>query len=105
MYVTVKFPNGRKELPMESDLMTAESILAQKGGELFSVTLDATVYDAVTMMVENKVGSTLIKDDTRIVGIYTERDLMRNCIDPNFDMKSARMGDYMSKGLKFAPYP
>ena len=39
---------------MESDLMTAESILAQKGGELFCVTLDATVYDAVTMMVENK---------------------------------------------------
>jgi CBS domain-containing protein len=68
------------------------------------VTLDATVYDAVTMMVENKVGSTLIKDDTRIVGIYTERDLMRNCIDPNFDMKTARMGDYMSKGLKFAPH-
>ena len=89
---------------MQSDLMTAESILAQKGGELFCVTLDATVYDAVTMMVENKVGSTLIKDDTRIIGIYTERDLMRNCVDPDFDMKTARMGDFMSKGLKFAPH-
>ena len=89
---------------MESDLMTAESILSQKGGDLYSVTLDSTVHDALTMMVENKVGSTLIKEGSRIVGIYTERDLMRNSIDPDFDLKTARMGDYMSKGLKFAPH-
>ena len=89
---------------MESDLMTAESILSQKGGDLYSVALDSTVHDALTMMVENKVGSTLIKEGSRIVGIYTERDLMRNSIDPDFDPKTARMSDYMSKGLKFAPH-
>jgi len=44
---------------------------------------------ALQMMVENKVGSTLVKEGSRIVGIYTERDLMR---------------DHMSRGLKFAPH-
>ena len=87
-----------------TDLMTAEQILGQKGGELYSVTVDATVHEALTMMVENKVGSTLIKEGNRIVGIYTERDLMRNSIDPSFAPKTARMTEHMSKGLKFAPH-
>ena len=87
-----------------SDHVTAADILLVKGGELFSVAEDATISEALKIMVESKVGSILVKEGSRIVGIYTERDLMRNSIDPNFDPDSARIGDYMSKGLKYAPH-
>jgi CBS domain-containing protein len=89
---------------MASDVKTAEQILQEKGGELYSVEEDATILKALRLMVENKVGSTLIKEGTRVVGIYTERDLMRNTIDPAFDPQTARIGDYMTRGLKFAPH-
>ena len=89
---------------MTSELMIAENDLAQKGGELFSVTVDTTVHSALAMMVQNKVGSTLVKDENRIVGIDTERDLMRNSIEVDFDPKTARIGDHMFKGLKFATH-
>lgn len=55
-------------------------------------------------MVEHKVGSTLIKEGSRIVGIWTERDLLRNSINANFDPKTARIGDYMTRGVKFATH-
>ncbi len=89
---------------MATHLMTAGDILEVKGGDVLSVGLDTTVHDALQMMVENKVGSTLVKDGTRIVGIYTERDLMRNSIEADFDPRTARIGDHMSRGLKFAPH-
>ena len=85
-------------------VMTAEEILGQKGGELHWVDIDSTIHDALTLMVEHKIGSVLVKEGTRIVGIWTERDLMLNRLVPGFDPQTARVGDHMTTGLKFAPH-
>ena len=87
-----------------TDLVTAEDILAAKGGDLVSVPEDATIGEALEVMVEGKVGSILVREGSRIVGIYTERDLMRNTIHAGFDPGEARIGDHMTRGLKFAPH-
>ncbi|HJP30103.1 MAG: CBS domain-containing protein [Candidatus Latescibacteria bacterium] len=89
---------------MASDMKTAEQILQEKGGQLYSVAEDATVLEALRLMVESKVGSILIKEGSRVVGIYTERDLMRNTIDADFDPASTAIGQVMTRGLRFAPY-
>ena len=89
---------------MARDVKTAAQILQEKGGEIYSVEEDATILEALRLMVEKKVGSTLVAQGRRLVGIYTERDLMRNTIDPEFDPADARIGDYMTRGLKFAPH-
>ena len=87
-----------------TDQVTAEDILAAKGGDLLSVPENATIGEALEVMVEGKVGSILVREGSRIVGIYTERDLMRNTIDTGFDPGKARIGDHMTRGLKFAPH-
>ncbi len=87
-----------------TDQVTAEDILAAKGGDLLSVSEDATIGEALEVMVGGKVGSILVREGSRIVGIYTERDLMRNSIDAGFDPGKSRIGDHMSRGLKFAPH-
>ena len=89
---------------MATDVKTAEQILQDKGEELFWVAADVTVLEALRTMVANKVGSVLIKEGSRIVGIYTERDLMRNTIDPAFDASRVRIADVMTRGLKYAPH-
>lgn len=89
---------------MATDVKTAEQILQEKGGELYSVAADATVLEALRTMVTHKVGSILVKEGSRIVGIYTERDLMRNTIDPAFVAAQARIGDVMTRGLRYAPH-
>jgi CBS domain-containing protein len=54
-------------------------ILSEKGGGVISISGDATVFDAVKMMVEANVGAILVtgRDPDRIEGIFTERDYLR----------------------------
>ncbi len=55
-------------------------------------------------MNEKKIGAILVKDNDSIVGIWTERDLMIDSIKPDFDLKGAVVGDYMTTDLKTAPH-
>lgn len=85
-------------------MKTAEDILREKNRELVCVAPDATIHDALKVMIENNIGAILIKETDRIIGIWTERDLMKNSVQPGFDPVKARIGDYMVTGLKSAPH-
>ena len=52
-------------------------ILAEKGGEVLEIGADASVFEAVQLMVAENVGSLLVKEGGEIVGIVTERDYLR----------------------------
>lgn len=87
-----------------SNQKTAEQII-KENDEIYSVVSEETIlFDAIREIVAKKVGSILIEKDDEIVGIYTERDLLRNVIRPDFDVKSARIGDYMSRNPKSAEH-
>jgi len=54
------------------------SILARKGGEVFTVSPDATVSDAIRTLREKNVGALVVSPTgTDIVGIVSERDIVR----------------------------
>lgn len=84
-------------------MKTAEDILNQKGGEIISVSQDTTITDALQKMIENKIGAVVVKEEERLLGIWTERDLMRNTVTHGFDPRSAVVGDYMTRGVRYAP--
>ncbi len=84
-------------------MRTAEDILKEKGTEIISVTEDTTLFEALKIMNENKIGAILVKKGAKMVGIWTERDLMKNAVTKGFDPSTARVGDYMSTDLRFAP--
>jgi CBS domain-containing protein len=52
-------------------------ILDEKGRDLFEIEADASVLQAVQRMVEHNVGSLLVMDEGKVVGIVTERDYLR----------------------------
>jgi CBS domain-containing protein len=56
------------------------SLLAKKGGQVWSVMPTATVYDAITMMAEKEVGALPIVDQGKLVGILSERDYARKVV-------------------------
>lgn len=59
-------------------MKTIKELLNTKGeGPVYSVAPDATVFEAVTRMVEHRVGAMLVKDGDTIAGIVTERDYLR----------------------------
>lgn len=78
---------------------TARDILQEKGGHLVTINADATVFQAVTVMTQNRVGAIVVVEEEKIVGIWTERDLMFRVLEEGFDPKTARLSDNMSVNL------
>jgi len=55
-------------------------LLTDKGGTVLSVSPEDSVLDAIRMMADNDVGSLVVLEDGRLVGIFTERHYARNVI-------------------------
>ena len=83
---------------------TAEDIIEEKSSEIISVSPETTIYDALKLMVGSKIGAVMIREEEKYVGIWTERDLMRNTISESFDAKTAKISDYMTKELLFVAH-
>ncbi len=80
-------------------MKTAEDIVKDKKYEIVCVSNDQTVEQACQLMVDSKIGAILVKKNDKYVGIWTERDLLRNITAPGFDPHTARIGDYMTTEL------
>ena len=85
-------------------MRTAEDILNEKKRDIVWIRKDQTVFDAVQVMMENSIGAVLIKDAGRMAGIFSERDLLRNISNPDFNPKLATVGDFMSYPLHCVPH-
>ena len=60
-----------------------QDILSVKGSKVYTITPDATVYEAVARMNQHKLGALLVvgRDDPQeVIGIFTERDVMRRVV-------------------------
>ncbi len=60
--------------------MTVRHILQQKGWDFWTIDPDATVFDALAKMAEKDVGSLIVMDREKLIGIITERHYSRNVI-------------------------
>jgi len=85
-------------------MKTANDMIQEKGSEILCVPEGATVLEALTQMNAHKVGAIMVTRDGKPVGIWTERDLMRNTLDTEFDPETVRIEDYMTRNLIFAPH-
>jgi CBS domain-containing protein len=62
---------------------------------LVMVSPTATVAEAATLMSTNHVGSALVCDGDRLLGIFTERDVVR-ALATDFDAAAARVTSWMT---------
>ena len=61
-----------------------------------SVSPAASVLDAATAMTEGRVGAIPVLDGERLVGIFSERDLMTRVVVPGLDARSTPVSEVMS---------
>jgi CBS domain-containing protein len=74
--------------------MTAVGEIMTK--ELVTVESGATVAEAATVMGERKVGSALVIDGGELVGIFTERDIVR-ALSQDFDAPGHPITHWMTR--------
>ena len=77
----------------------AEHLLAVKGGAIASLGPKATVLDAARLMNDRHIGSVVIIDDDRLVGIFTERDVMRRIVAERRDPASTPISEVMTSSV------
>ena len=56
--------------------MTISAILANHQGNLFTAAPYESVGDVVARLAENRIGALPVVDDTAVVGIFSERDIV-----------------------------
>ncbi len=79
------------------------TLLEQKGSAVHTVPMTVTVAEAVREMNYHKVGSVLVMNGPRLVGIFTERDVLRRVVGAELDplttpVTKVMSGDVLSIG-------
>ncbi len=75
---------------------TISKILDRKGGMVLSVTVDETVFDAISLMAEVNIGAVLVQKGDTIAGIFTERDYLQKVALKSLSSRETRVGDVMT---------
>lgn len=82
--------------------MKIRDILQRKGSEVVTSTPDQSVLEAMRTLVEHNIGSVVVMRGNEILGILTERDVLRlGSRDPEL-LASSRVGEVMTTDLVVA---
>lgn len=80
--------------------MKIKEILRRKGATVQTIAPDASVQDAMSLLVEHNIGSLIVrKKGGEIVGIITERDILRQCATGGHNPEQTLVRDVMTKDL------
>jgi CBS domain-containing protein len=56
---------------------SVRDVLAGKGHQIWTITADATLHDALELMAGKEIGAVLVVEDAQPVGVLSERDFAR----------------------------
>jgi CBS domain-containing protein len=74
-------------------------ILSHKGSRITSVTPETTVLEALQIMADQNIGSVLVLEGEKYMGIMTERDYSRKVILKHKSSTDTKVSEIMTKDL------
>lgn len=75
---------------------SVKDLLARKGTNVIAVAPDNTVLDAAHVMNEKGIGGVVVMRGKELVGIFTERDIMRRVVAAGRDPAKTLISDVMT---------
>ncbi len=71
-------------------------ILSSKGSQVYRIAPSATVLDATDLMNSHQVGVLVVTESAAIVGIFSERDILRRVISRRLKPAQTMVSDVMT---------
>jgi len=78
---------------------TVQQLLDSKGSQIYSVSPDAKVFDALKILSDAKVGALLVLENEKLVGMFSERDYARKIILVGKSSKDTMIRDVMTPNV------
>ncbi len=77
-------------------MSTVRDMIRNKGSEVFSITAEVTVLDAIKLMARHNTGALMVMNGKNIEGILTERDCVRKVEVMGKTAKNTTVGEIMT---------
>ena len=84
------------------DVGTVGAILKHKGANIWFISPEATVFEAIRLMSDKNVGALLVMTDDKLVGIISERDYTRKVALKGKSSKQMQVREIISSPVIFA---
>lgn len=82
--------------------MLVAEILKSKGGAVFSIAPDTAVSAACTELDTRHVGALIVCDGDRVVGVFSERDVVKAIAAEGAGVLTRPVSDFMTAEVVFA---
>ncbi|MCS7305719.1 MAG: CBS domain-containing protein [Thermoguttaceae bacterium] len=83
--------------------MLLQTILQRKGGMVYTIRPDATLQDVLYRLIHHGIGALVVtstgEQDGQVLGIITERDILRTCASGVGALSALRVSDHMTRQL------
>ena len=80
-------------------MRTVRQLLETKGRDIWKVSPDDSVYEALRLMADKNVGALIVMDGNRMVGIFSERDYARKVILQGKFSRDTPVRDIMTRDV------
>ena len=74
-------------------------ILGHKGAATWTISPNATVFEAIQMMADKNIGAVLVTENDKLVGIITERDYTRKVMLKGKASKTTAVREILSSHI------
>ena len=83
-------------------MTTLRDVIHKKGGEIYSIQPDASIFEALKVMADKNTGALLVLADGRVEGILSERDCVRRVELHGRTVRETQVKDIMTSKVLYA---
>jgi CBS domain-containing protein len=82
-------------------MYTVRHLLHEKGNRVWTISPEATAYEALQLMAEHNLGALVVTESNDVVGIFSERDYARKVILQGRASKTALIRELMTPDVLY----
>ena len=82
-------------------MTTISQLLSTKGSEVYTVSPDNTVAEVLQLLADKNIGAVPILQEGKLVGIFSERDYVRNVISRGESLMDLPIKEIMTSQVRY----